>query len=211
MIVDMHLHTMISSTCSLIDPDECITAALALGLDAICVTEHETLEGGRVMKELGKKSGLLVFAGMEVTSREGHILIYGYDKDIKGILPAAEIVRVVETAGGIAVPAHPWRRVFGWYTGPIERNLEETEFAKIFKVIEKYNGFNTAEQNKTADDFCAATGIFGTGGSDAHTVAQIGAAVTEFEDYFDNEKDLVSALRSGRFTARFNAEIAGTA
>lgn len=202
MIVDMHVHTMIGSTCSLIDPMECIAKAKEQGLDAICVTEHDTHEGGLVMKEMGRREGLLVFAGMESMSREGHLLVYGYGMDIKGVRPAAEIIELVSEAGGIVVPAHPWRRPFGWYSGAIDRRLEDTDFATIFKVIEMYNGLSSAEENKTGEEFCRATGIFGTGGSDAHRVENIGSVITEFDDDFDNEKDMVAALLSGRYQAR---------
>ena len=206
MKIDLHVHTMISSTCSHIDPEECIEAARAAGLDAICVTEHETLEGGLVMKEIGEKSGFAVFAGMELVSREGHILVYGYGGEIKGVPPAAEIVAMVEEAGGIAVPAHPWRRGFGWYSGAIERPLEETEFARMFKVVEMYNGTNTRDMNRTAEEFCRATGVRGMGGSDAHVISQVGAAFTVFDDEIEDEAGLAAALMGGRFHAELREE-----
>jgi predicted metal-dependent phosphoesterase TrpH len=202
MVVDMHVHTMIGSTCSLIDPEECIAKARDEGLDAICVTEHDSHEGGRVMKEIGRKQGFLVLAGMEVTSREGHLLVYGYGRDIKGVRQAAEIIAMVGAAGGIVVPAHPWRQPFGWYSGAIDRRLEETEFARIFKVIEMYNGLSSAEENKKGEAFRAETGIHGTGGSDAHRIENVGAVVTDFEEEFDNEADMVAALLGGRYRAR---------
>lgn len=202
MIVDMHIHTMISSTCSSIDPEECVGKALEQGLDAIVVTEHDTHEGGRVMKEIGAARGLLVLAGMELLSREGHLLVYGYHEDIKGIHAAADIIARVTAAGGLVVPAHPWRQPFGWYSGAIDRPLEETEFARLFRVIEMYNGLSTSTENARGRAFCNATGIFGIGGSDAHRLENVGSVVTEFEDSFDNEKDMVRVLLQGRYTAR---------
>jgi hypothetical protein len=199
MIIDMHIHTMISSTCSLIDPEQCIQRAVEQGLDAICVTEHDTLEGGRVMKEIGRQYEFLVLAGMEVMSREGHLLVYGYDNDIKGVQSAENVIKEVTAAGGIVVPAHPWRQPFGWYSGAIDRPLEETEFARIFQVIEMYNGLSTADENAKGKAFCAATGIHGIGGSDAHRIGDVGAVVTEFADDIADETQLVAALKSGRY------------
>ena len=202
MIVDMHIHTMISSTCSYIDPDECIQKALEEELDAIVITEHDTHEGGRVMKDMAQGSGLLVLAGMELMAREGHLLIFGYDQDIKGILPAEEIIATVTAAGGLVVPAHPWRSPFGWYSGAIDRPLEETEFARLFRVVEMFNGQSTPDENKKGQAYCETTGVFGIGGSDAHRLECVGCVVTEFEDEFDNERDMVEALLSGRYEAR---------
>lgn len=199
MIIDMHIHTMISSTCSLIDPEECIRRAMDKGLDAICVTEHDTLEGGRVMKEIARQFDFLVLGGMEVMSREGHLLVYGYHSDIKGVPPAGEVIKRVSDAGGIVIPAHPWRQPFGWYSGAIDRPLEETEFARIFQVIEMYNGLSSAEENAMGKAFCAATGIHGIGGSDAHRIGDVGAVVTEFADDIEDESQLVEALKSGRY------------
>jgi predicted metal-dependent phosphoesterase TrpH len=202
MIVDMHIHTMISSTCSMIDPDELVLKALDLGLDAICVTEHDTHEGGRVVKDIGRKQGLRVFTGMEVMSREGHLLVYGYGQDIKGVPAAADVVRAVTEAGGLVAPAHPWRRPFGWYSGALDRPLEETEFARMFKVIEMYNGMSSAAENQKGRAFCEATGNFGIGGSDAHNLLDVGAVVTEFADTISDETELVAALLTGHYTAR---------
>ena len=204
MIIDMHIHTMISSTCSLIDPEECIERAMEQGLDAICVTEHDTLEGGRVMKDIAQQFDFLVLAGMEVMSREGHLLVYGYGHDIKGVQAADDVIKEVTAAGGVVVPAHPWRQPFGWYSGAIDRPLEETEFARIFEIIEMYNGLSSAEENASGKAFCEATGRFGTGGSDAHRVADVGCVVTEFDDTLQitDEQSLVAALKTGRYHAR---------
>ncbi|MEW5946181.1 MAG: PHP domain-containing protein, partial [bacterium] len=92
MVVDMHVHTMVSSLCSVIDPDELVRYALESGLDALCVTEHETLEGARVVKEIGRRHGFRVFEGYEAVAREGHVLVFGCGEEIRGVVPAERIV-----------------------------------------------------------------------------------------------------------------------
>jgi len=205
MVIDMHVHTMVSSPCSSIDPVECIERALALGLEGICITEHDALEGSRVVKELARDyRKIRVFSGIEVLSREGHLLVYGYDADITGVPSAREVLDIVGKADGIVIPAHPWRLPFGWYSGSLDRPLEETEFAEFFRVIEKFNGASSIKQNQEGENYCARTGAFGIGGSDAHVTADLGCCVTVFEDEIADEKELVRALRSGRFKARQN-------
>jgi len=196
---------MISSPCSAIDPLECIESAIARGLDGICVTEHDTLEGGLAIRDMAEGyDGFKVFVGMEVMSREGHLLIYGYDKDIKGVKPALEILEMVESAGGLVVPAHPWRQPYGWYSGTLDQPLDRTSFKNLFKVIEKYNGQSSPEQNRQGDNFCMSTGIIGTGGSDAHSLRELGCCTTVFDDRISSDAELVKALISGRCTARIN-------
>ncbi len=202
MIFDLHVHTIVASTCSNIDPVECVEAAIARGLDGICVTEHDSLEGGRALKQIAADyPRLTVLEGMEVSSREGHLLVYGFDKEIKGSPPARDVIEVVRSAGGIVIPAHPWRAPFGWYSGSLEKPLEDTDFPKLFSVIEKYNGLSSPEQNRRADEYCAKTSAAGTGGSDAHVASDIGCCVTVFEDEITDERSLVEALLSGRFRA----------
>ena len=202
MLIDMHVHTIVSSPCSSIDPVECIERALEAGLDAICVTEHETLEGARVVKEIaGGYPGFKVFVGIEVMSREGHLLVYGYEKDIPGVPPAAQVIKMVESAGGIVIPAHPWRSPFGWCSSVLDKPVEDTEFPSLFKVIEMYNGQQSIEQNQKGEDYCRNFNIPGTGGSDAHWISALGCAVTKFEEDLEDERHLVHALKSGRYSA----------
>ncbi|HOO55188.1 MAG TPA: PHP domain-containing protein [bacterium] len=206
MIFDLHIHTIISSQCSSIDPVECIESAIARGLDGICVTEHDTIEGAEVVKDIaaGYKE-LTVLSGIEVTSREGHLLVYGCKKDFPGVLPAGEIIKIVDSEGGLVVPAHPWRTPFGWYCGVLNKPVEETDFPDLFKIIESCSGSSSPEQNQKAASYCEKTGSFGIGGSDAHLVKDIGCCVTVFEDKIHNEEQLVVALRSGRYEARINS------
>lgn len=203
----MHLHTMVSSPCSIIDPVECIERAIYMGLDAICITEHGTVEGGHVVREIASGyKDLKVFAGIEVMCREGHMLVYGFEEDIVGVKPVHDVKKIVESAGGILVPAHPWRSPFGWYDGTLDRPIEDTDFPKLFKVIEMYNGQQSVIENQRGESFCRETGIHGIGGSDAHILEAIGCVYTVFEDEIVNEKELVQAIKSGRYQAELRPE-----
>jgi predicted metal-dependent phosphoesterase TrpH len=205
LIFDMHIHTIVSSPCSSIDPVECVEAAIARGLDGICITEHGALEGARVVKEIAAGyNNLIVLAGIEVLSREGHLLVYGFDEDIPGVPDATEVIRIVEENGGIVAPAHPWRAPFGWYSGTLDKPLEETKFPALFKIIEKFNGLSSPKQNQKGELYCEKTGTHGIGGSDAHNVKDIGCCTTFFEDIITDERRLVAALRAGRFKAKMN-------
>lgn len=68
---DLHIHTCLSPCGSLeMSPSAIVEMALARGLDAIAITDHNsTLQCPEVQK-LGAEAGLTVFAGAEVTTLE---------------------------------------------------------------------------------------------------------------------------------------------
>ena len=80
-------------------------------------------------------------------------------------------------------------------------HLEEFGTPKGVTVVEVYNG-GSAKTNQIAQNMADELGYLGTGGSDAHIVSQIGKCATVFEEPIHTEADLVSALRSGKFTAK---------
>src|SRR5438132_12132137 len=79
--VDLHVHTPGSKDdyqqpgCA---PEEIVRMALAAGLDAMAVTDHNTGVWVDRMKAAAKGSGLVVFPGVEITAMGGernvHIL-----------------------------------------------------------------------------------------------------------------------------------------
>ncbi len=69
--VDLHLHTCLSPCGSLeMSQQRIVETALERGLDAIAVTDHNSTLQGPEIQTLGKERGLVVFAGVEVTTRE---------------------------------------------------------------------------------------------------------------------------------------------
>lgn len=84
--IDLHIHSTASDgTCS---PSEILQMASDLGLKAIAITDHDTLEGGREVLRGPLPSGLLFLSGVEISTKapEGftmggslHILGYGVD------------------------------------------------------------------------------------------------------------------------------------
>lgn len=74
--VDLHLHTVVSA-CAEVEmiPPLIVRRALALGLDAIAVTDHNTAENVVAVMDASKGTALRVLPGMETQTREeAHIL-----------------------------------------------------------------------------------------------------------------------------------------
>jgi len=197
MLVDIHVHTMVSSPCSQIDPLNLVDYAARMGLDAVCVTEHEELEGAEVARDLGLRRGFRVFRGVEVYTEFGDMLVFGlYRPRFPWKMEFAELVREVRSAGGAIIPAHPCRSDRGFF----ERLGDEKAGYLLGNVdaLEVLNGGNTPEANRLAMAVAEKYGLPQVGGSDAHLLVQVGRCVTLFEREFDTEEELVEEIRAGR-------------
>jgi len=196
--IDLHVHTSVSSPCSLIEPGMMVERALEIGLDGVCVTEHDEIEGAEVARELGRKYGLTVFRGIEMYTDFGDMLVYGLYRDAPAWkTPFEELLAMCREAGAGIVPAHSCR-----VTGELEKlyGWERAEYL-LSKVtaIETHNGGCTPEGNRAALELAKRYGLPGIGGSDAHHLFQIGRCLTVFDDVVGSDEELVAALKSGRY------------
>ena len=75
--IDLHIHTTQSDgTCS---PEEVVRIARDLGLRAIAITDHDTVEGYSAAAAAGRRLGLEVVPGIEIsTTYHGPVHILGY-------------------------------------------------------------------------------------------------------------------------------------
>src|SRR5262245_50031779 len=81
MKVDLHSHTTCSDGRN--SPEELARLARAAGIDVLAVTDHDTLDGIAPAEEEGRRLGLRVVAGVEMSSqfegRDVHVLGIGID------------------------------------------------------------------------------------------------------------------------------------
>ena len=202
MIVDLHVHTRPLSPCSDLDPLDAIEAAKKIGLDGICFTEHNRLWDEGYLKELRSEHNFPIFRGMEVDTTGGHVIVFGLDKNIEGVVPAEELRKDVKEAGGVMIAAHPFRGFLLFGFSNLSLNLDEACERDIFKLvdtIEIYSGKLTDKENNFAKKVSRKLNLQGTGGSDAHSLSEVGKCVTIFENNVYDEEDLKDELKEGRF------------
>src|SRR5205823_6960695 len=65
ILADLHMHTKWSHDC-IVEPADLVMYAEALGLDAIAVTDHNAIGGGREAAELVRERELVVIPAEEV-------------------------------------------------------------------------------------------------------------------------------------------------
>ncbi len=192
--IDMHVHTRFSGDNDS-DPEETVQKAIERGLDGVVFTEHYSYEASEFAELLREKyaDSIRIFRGVEFSAREGHCLVYGVNTDQFSLkfAPMADLVRVVNEHGGVAIPSHPFRRGCG--IGELVH-----EVAGIV-ALEGYNGANIHAMNIKAVDAANGLGLPVTGGSDAHAPKEVGACYTVFEREVTGA-NFVDMLREGLYT-----------
>ncbi|MBI4854208.1 MAG: PHP domain-containing protein [Acidobacteria bacterium] len=201
MIIDLHIHT-IGSEDSLIAAEDLIEQALRIGLDGICVTEHNLFQASEIVEEFAFGTPLKVFRAVEIDTDLGHLLVYGLDQkqwqevENKPKIHTQQLIDYVRDCGGVCVPAHPFR----FQSSSIGEKLET--LIGIF-AIDGYNGKSDIEENRLAWEYAKRFNLKLIGGSDAHIIGDIGKCVTEFPKYIETMSELVEQLKSGQFQAKY--------
>ena len=198
--IDLHVHTSPASSCSSASVDALIEEAKRVGLNGICLTDHNHVWDASQVEELRQKHGFLVLRGNEITTNQGDVLVFGLEKDIQGIVDLKDLRREVEEADGFMIVAHPFRGflVVGVDQAGLtpEKAMERPLFDYV-DAVEVLNGKVTKSENDFASCVTVGLGLPGTGGSDAHEVAEVGMYATEFYAEIKNEQDLIAALKDG--------------
>jgi hypothetical protein len=154
-------------------------------LDVVAVTDHDDVEGALLARELHSQRGYAfdLVTGIEVTTRQGHLLALWVDERVRSFRSLEETVARIHELGGLAVVPHP----FSMLTRSIgrrrlERNLAIDDPAVHPDGIELANptsfGWDTRRARRLNRERWR---LAVTGGSDAHFTELLGAAYTTFE------------------------------
>lgn len=205
LIIDIHTHTYPTSVDSFIDADELIEEAKRLGLDGVCITDHDGFWDHREVEDLSKRHDFLVLPGCEVTTEEGHVLVYGLRRYIFGMHRAGFVKDKLDRENGAMVVAHPYRRTYRKeadvnseaYREMLER-ASRNEVFDMVNAVELLNGRGLPEENAFSHDLADWFGLPGTGASDAHRLEDVGTYATEFERRITCLDDLIVELQAGR-------------
>ena len=104
----MHVHSTYSDGTATVD--EIAADAAAAGADVVLLTDHDSLAARRDGWE-GRRKGVVVLVGTEVSPKAGHYLAFGVDREIAHAgRSAREIAEAVREAGGVGFAAHPFSR-----------------------------------------------------------------------------------------------------
>jgi len=191
MKFDLHVHTSISP-CSQLPLEDIIAQAKERGLSGVCITDHDTMEVRHFLQEGLQDNGLCVIFGMEYATGEGDFLLFGPYEQLQPGLAAPELLRHVEKTGGIAVAAHPFRG-----SRPTREYLIDHGLCGI---VEGINGRNRQHENDSVSSWRDRYGVKQVGGSDAHSLEELGRVTTRFQQPIRSRDELINALKNSSYT-----------
>jgi predicted metal-dependent phosphoesterase TrpH len=197
MRVDCQVHTVHSgdATTTL---DQLAKRVREVGLDAVCITDHHTIDGA--LEALQRDLGVRVIVGEEVRTPVGEIIGLFLSERVPYVLPLLQAAARIRSQGGIVYAPHPCDRL---RTGIGVAGLAMLAGADLLDVVEVFNSkVRHAEDNATAAAVARRLGVPGGAGSDAHDPEGLGAAYVEVPD-FTGPRDFVDRLHDGRIVGVF--------
>lgn len=203
-VIDLHAHTYPASPCATDSVELLLEESKRIGLDGVCLTDHNHRWSAADVAELQQKYGILILTGNEVTTDQGHMVVFGLDKDLNGggIVKLQDLRAEVEAVGGFIILAHPFRGFLTFGVGELGLTVEKAAQRPLFKwvdAVEVLNGKVTREENRFAAQVAAKLNLPTTGGSDAHDRSEVGCYATEFSAPIRDEKSFLAALKSGAY------------
>ena len=199
-VFDMHVHT--SHSDGLIRAADLLAYLKQRNLGA-AITDHNTITEVRDALEHEDAAGRII-PGIEISAIDGpHLLIYFdtfrdlaayYDESIDGHqgacphmatnLPTEKIVDEANESGGLVIAAHPYgyAMLVRGILKAIDAGMVSPTVLDGIDGLEVICGGLSHSLNTRAEEFAAAHNFSMTGGSDAHTLREVGRAVTTADE-----------------------------
>ncbi|EPY2272666.1 PHP-associated domain-containing protein [Clostridium sporogenes] len=190
MIIDTHIHESKYSLDSEISLEEIVKRAKEIGLDGVCITDHESSDIMDEAHAYSKATGSLILVGAEILTYEGDVLVFGLKDIPKNKMHAKDLLRIVYENNGVAISAHPYRnnnRGMGDY-------IREAKMLGL-SGVEAFNGSTEPHQNLLAYSLATELNLPCIGSSDAHVIENVGKYATVFPNGIRDERDLIQAIK----------------
>jgi len=183
--VDMHVHTVYSAD-SRIELKALLKYAKRNCMGA-GIADHNAIMGALKAVKEAREMGVLVIPGIEVSTKQGHVLAYNVDVQIPSGMSAEETVERIRAVGGVAVIPHPFRMVSG---------IGSAVHSVPCDAIEVQNSRNSYRANRNALAVAMARKKGFSAGSDAHGIDEVGTSYVEVEA--ESIDEVLDAIVKGR-------------
>ena len=200
LTADFHIHTKYSSD-SNAEPAEIVRHAVARGLDAIAITDHNEIKGAFEAAEIARADALplRIIIGEEVKTDMGDVLAIFIRKKIEPG-PLSQVASKIRQQGGLLCLPHPFDSLRG------SRPKVEKMHDKILRQVAAIEGLNSRVtlpwENARAVAFAEKRHLSLIACSDAHFPGEIGTAYTEVLCKGTGEAAIKAALVAGKTRMR---------
>jgi predicted metal-dependent phosphoesterase TrpH len=189
---DLHVHTNCSRDGES-SVEDILARAQAKKLDAIAITDHDTCEGIAAAEAVG--SGIIIIPGVEVSTRQGHLIVLGVREPLPAGRHVMETIRLARSLGAVTIIPHPYHM---WRHG-VARRVPESIGA--VDAIEVFNSrYIVGSANRKAARVARKVKVAAVGGSDAHNARFIGFGYTLVAAE-PVVASILSAIREGKTVA----------
>lgn len=199
MFIDLHMHEKTYSLDSFLSLNEIVSIARQKGLDAICITDHDSMGLKEDAARYGEEIGFPIFVGVEYYSLQGDIVAFGIDDFPQERIPAQEFINMVKARDGICFSAHPFRNN--------NRGLEDN-LAKVKGLdgVEVLNGSTSPEANLEAVRYANALNLITVATSDCHVPEKVGVYATYFPKKVKTLKEFIAVFKEGNLKPAYYQE-----
>ncbi len=177
--VDCHNHTN-ASWDALTSIDDYIRDAVAANLDAVIVTDHNTLDGVKLLQD--RNPPFRVIPGIEINTKDGELLGYFVEEAPPTGKSVEWTISFLHEQGALVVLPHIFAK-----TAPVR--LQPPALWRALELADAVEGFNARVETAAADALARETAArFGkplTAGSDAHVPGDLGRANLEIAEFSD--------------------------
>ena len=179
--VDLHSHTMWSGDATT-TPDELEAAIVESGIDVLCITDHNTINGAVA---LAGSLPCRVVVGEELRTAEGEVIGLFLQERLPFGMKPVEAAAAIRDQGGLVYVPHPFDPTRHCLREPALRSLVD---GGMVDALEVFNAKTSLQHlNRRAAELAAEAGIPGGAGSDAHVPEALGAAYVEMPDFDDDD------------------------
>jgi predicted metal-dependent phosphoesterase TrpH len=203
MKIDLHCHTEASFDCTTplaAIADRCREQEIRIQ----AITDHNEIWGALELQALLAAHGrngtnglrpLTFIIGEEITTNEGEIIGLYLTEKIEAGLSPEETVRQIKAQGGLVLLPHGFDPFKRWRLQSEARR----RIAAAIDIVETFNArVSRRRWNRAAVAWAEEQGLYMSAGSDAHTLADIGAAWVEVpRQPIAGPADLLAALQGG--------------
>jgi predicted metal-dependent phosphoesterase TrpH len=183
---DLHVHTNYSRDGES-SIEDIIRRAEIIGLDAIAITDHDTIEGARAALKIPTR--VLVIPGIEISTKQGHLIALGTLIEFPKGLDVLETIAIAREQGALLILPHPFHMM---------RHGVGLHFRSALSSVDAVEVFNSryivGSANRRAAKFAKKLGKPCVGGSDAHNARYVGYGKT----LVNAEPDISSILEAIR-------------